>query len=291
MSERNQDFNYLWDGSNLETETKEIVQLLENLSLSADEKKNLLKKILIVEKRLYPYEDPDAYSVLLYQDMKCFFKKRLENFKKNGTIKENSKYIDVCIEGWRFRLTTDYIGSSVDWAQEAGISSSEIRNFLDITRKLGGHMFWPTQIKPPLDKLIDGKDGTINTCRGGEKGFYDRIDLTLFYLKEWYLNHEKGGGRLHNVFQKYAAWLKLFEDEDKEKSFQKFIDFFCLNDFVDETYQIRNLCYDDSEEEFLNAESRIYIPKTQEGYRKYIKNTNKCIEERNKKMWEIISET
>lgn len=88
-----------------------------------------------------------------------------------------------------FILSSDYIGPSIEQARSIGkLEDFEIKNFLRISRTLGGHIVWPRG---------DNMKPTINQVKGGEiilnsgYGFYDRIDWTIFLLKIYYFIIEK----------------------------------------------------------------------------------------------------
>ena len=136
-------------------------------------------------------------------------------------------------------LGADYIGPSVHWACEAGMTAEHIGKFLETTRTFGGHIIWPRWIGIPKRKGEYGYEfisdfKSINILRGGEKGFYDRIDLTLFDLKEWYLEQTC---KLKLTYDKNKIWLEQFVD------FEGFVNFFKLNDYVcKKEYKIKNLC-------------------------------------------------
>ena len=290
MSGRNRDFNYMWE-CNQKAPFAEIVR-------RRIEEKN-------------SYQDTELYSLELYQDIKSFFSKKalpnqnyefhfvtqeecqeygLGHFCEDGIIKAG-RYFLVMLVTHRisrkeqiFLMGSDYIGASIWWAYQAGLSYVQIGDFLKVSRQFGGHLLWPVQIREKGKENITGTGGTINQRKGGEKGFCDRIDLTLCDLKQWYSDAKHEKGKLKNIYNKYQPWLDLFQD------FNGFVEFFCLNDNFcqkdGENYQIKNLRYGEQRNEYLTT--ILDIPDTPEGYLNYVKNVNKCIEERNKTMWEII---
>lgn len=150
------------------------------------------------------YIDPDEKSKILYDDLFTFYNgmvtpnnfqiisKKVVQRTKNAKswyelvieIKKDSKIIA------QIGLGADYIGPSVYWGFNAGLCNDEIKSFLLKSRVFGGHIVWPRWIgiinsSGSFDFVENFQ--TMNLSRGGEKGFYDRIDLTLFDLKEWYL--------------------------------------------------------------------------------------------------------
>lgn len=215
--------------------------------------------------------DPDRFSKKLYDDLiKAFFMNRgainkIQQFdlrdgddaKKNDTNwtqylslnkndpecfnKDVSKQPPFSTIGWKnYLMSADYIGPSVYWAEKRDCSKETILNILNIGRTIGGHIVWPR-----------GKGETVNQARGGDKTFYDRIDWTLFVLKE-YCECQKDKRAVEKLIQqkypqietnrytkvldaidRYSEWFSEFEE------FPVFCDWFLLKDsFVNESYDI-----------------------------------------------------
>jgi hypothetical protein len=206
------------------------------------------------------YIDPDSRCKKLYEDLSLYYnglKLPNGNYIESVKIKERNKgrkncfyelIINILKEEKETKtiiaqigLGVDYIGPSIYWACEAGMTSREIGTFLQTTRTIGGHIVWPRWIGTPNKNGQTGYEfiedfKSINVSRGGEKGFYDRIDLTLFDLKEWYLERMC---KLQFTYDKNKIWLEQFVD------FKNFINFFKLDCFVcveEEEYKIKNLC-------------------------------------------------
>lgn len=163
-------------------------------------------------------KDPDKCSKQLYDDIeKIFFsKERLDSLKLNSIKNKcknfkNRDFYTLFIDD-KYRLSSDYIGASVYWAEQAGLADKEIVEYLKISRTIGGHMVFPR-----------GQGTTVNQARGGENSYYDRFDLTLFALKEWYSSNTNT--KIGSVIEKYSSWFKLFE------SLRDFVEFFRLEEF------------------------------------------------------------
>lgn len=190
-----------------------------------------------------------------------------------------------------FILSSDYIGPSIEQARLIGeLEDFEIKNFLRISRTLGGHIVWPRG---------DNMKPTINQVKGGEiisnsgYGFYDRIDWTLFLLKIYYYFIEKSEDprfdkykekihmsfeginitendnrcfwALFGAFNRAKKWFENFE------TFKNFCDFFLLkNNFVDNNYNVLELTS--------------YFPIKPVNYGEYIKNNIRAISRRNQRM-------
>jgi hypothetical protein len=275
----NKDFNYL----NLKMDSKDVIQTFpQNFNMSRE-----------------AYKDPDTWNRELYKDIaqKFFNNKILPNGNKIK-IRE-IKFLDYPtkfgyqIEQYELRveiynplnelvmtvgLGSDYIGPSRGWGEGAGLTDTEIIDFLKISRKFGGHIVFPRWITFPNNKKpIFGS--TINMCRGGKGGLYDRFDLTLLDLKNWYCEKSSYLVRSYN---KYRLWLEQFV------TFEKFIVFFQLQDFLSEDLgSIKNLIsfengkYDYFSENEVVSKSNKIIPKEHNDYLKYVNGSNTVLEQRN----------
>ncbi|HFR5337128.1 TPA: hypothetical protein ACHW1H_000965 [Streptococcus agalactiae] len=154
---------------------------------------------------------------------------------------------------------------------------------MSISRTIGGHILFPR----------GGKLVTINQARGGEpkirngiyKGYYDRFDLTLYAIKEWFVGNNNS--KIDYAIENYHEWFELFFDDDNWKNgFENFIEFFKLEGFICEQNKIIDLIKSDLENNqvvFLDKED-ILIASTEEEYIRYMKNLNIIILERSKKI-------
>ena len=155
--------------------------------------------------------------------------------------KDESKQPPFSTIVWNNHLmSADYIGPSIYWAEKCGCSKETFLNILNVGRTIGGHIVWPR-----------GKGETVNQARGGDKTFYDRIDWTLFVLKEYCECQKDKQAAVKLIQQKYpqietnrytevldaierySDWFREFEE------FPIFCDWFLLRDsFVNESYDI-----------------------------------------------------
>ena len=215
--------------------------------------------------------DPDRFSKILYDDLiEVFFMdlgaiNKIQQFnmrdsddpKKNNAswtqyfslnkydpeyfTKDEYKQPPFFTLVWKnFFLSADYIGPSVNWAEQRECSRETILNIMNVGRTIGGHIVWPR-----------GKGETVNQARGGDKAFYDRIDWTLFVLKAYYeckRNNVVASGFVRQKYpqiephryklvldaiERYSEWFSEFDD------FPDFCDRFLLIDsFVNESYEI-----------------------------------------------------
>jgi len=218
-------------------------------------------------------KDPDKSSKQLYDDVKEIFftRKQLDCLKLH--IIENKcqnfgkgDFYTLFIDGGKYKLSTDYIGASVHWAQKAGLSDAEIVEYLKVSRTIGGHIVFPR-----------GKKITVNQVRGGEKSYYDRFDLTLLAIKKWYSN--EFDLKINDVIEIYKDWFSLFG------TFDKFIAFFKLEDFIHKG-SIIDLIHSDLGEGVIRTlnEEKIEIPCQKEGYKRYFNNSNLIIKRRTEKL-------
>lgn len=191
-----------------------------------------------MERYAKDYNDPDACCNELYLDLLEIYKKK---FAKLGfeLSKSDGEYI-LWMEKDHvsYTMSSDFIGPSRASARDAGISNIEVGEYLRKTRVIGGHTLWPVQYRENDRNTIvlTGRGGTINTQRGGNKGFCDRIDCTLYDLKNYYATvHGQDFKYKIGAFEKYKNWLLLFDN------FEFFIDFFYLNDFCDSDYRVYDL--------------------------------------------------
>lgn len=217
-------------------------------------------------------KDPDKCSKQLYDDIeKIFFsKERLGKLGLNSIENKcqnfgNGDFYTLFIDGGNHRLSSDYIGASVYWAKQAGLSDKDIVKYLKNSRTIGGHMVFPR-----------GQGETVNQARGGKDSYYDRFDLTLLAIKKWYLNDDS---KIKDAIENYRDWFALFG------TFDEFISFFRLEGFI-YNKSIIDLVSSDLKKGLiipLNRED-ICIPNEKEKYKRYFNNSNKIIDDRTEKL-------
>lgn len=106
-----------------------------------------------------------------------------------------------------------------------------VARWIWITRTIGGSFIWAIQ-----------KWGTwqsvYNRERGVNRYIQDRVDLTLFEVMKYFKKELDVGDVLFKELQRNQSmktWLDHFG------TFKTFVDFFMLNQFVDETYMPKNI--------------------------------------------------
>ena len=160
------------------------------------------------------YSDPDRVGKHLYDDMEIYYKNVFYNTELKACGTKNQwylKYDDIYIH----ELSIDYIGPSRKDAyryldKEEIIKDEIIRDFLFVSRTIGGHVFWPAH-------RID-KRNTINQIKGAP-GVYDRIDIVLAELQNVCKNNFEDGEALYSkslyqAFQRYKFFFEMFNNLD-----------------------------------------------------------------------------
>jgi hypothetical protein len=92
----------------------------------------------------------------------------------------------------------------------------------DLGSTIGAYIIFPAN-------QIDRKH-TINQARGILRKIDDRFDLTLECIRRFYLKEDSP---LQETLDRYSDFFRLFD------SFQNYVDFFLLNDLVDENGAVR----------------------------------------------------
>ena len=103
--------------------------------------------------------------------------------------------------------------------------------YLHKTNTSGGFIVFPKHDKP-----------TVNTARGGgAANFRDRFDLAMECIRRYYEYLETGNEKdnpLFDALNKDEAFFEMFG------SFKNYIDFFCLQDWVNDNYEVLDLLGD-----------------------------------------------
>jgi hypothetical protein len=139
------------------------------------------------------------------------------------------------------------------------LSESEKEKFQQKARTIGGHIVFPAHKKEGF---------TINQARGVNRKISDRFDLTLECFKRYYVNEENP---LTSTLKQYSDFFKLFKD------FKGYIDFFMLQDFIENNGAIKfSLPFDNFK--------RSALPENKNEYLSYMESTIELIDKRNERI-------
>lgn len=207
--------------------------------------------------------DPDMDSPKLYRAHKFLWSKMLPCGKAFDLEVVGSIYGRLLLKSDFGNLSSDricphfvgkYRGKFDRW-----LPDSEREELKYKVRTIGGHIVFPAHKK---------NGSTINQARGVNPLICDRFDLTLECIRRFY---QKEQSPLYDTFIRYKNFFDLFVD------FNGYIDFFMLQDFIDEKQQINfSLPFDDF--------NRSALPLTVEEYKQYKACTIDLVNNRNKRL-------
>lgn len=165
------------------------------------------------------YLDPDAHSVKLYRDLYALWHgKELPDGK--GRFDLGRMEGCMLVRGSE-RFSSDYIGPSATEAFIQKVEDAKMGEIIKRCRTIGGHIIWPSHAN------------SINQNKGK---IYDRMDIALAELKDYYANplgRAKYSTGLREAYKQDGKWLAQFG------SFEGFCEFFLMvGSFVDEKYDI-----------------------------------------------------
>ena len=210
-------------------------------------------------------KDPDAYSPTLRSYHRFLWSKQLPIGERLEIEEMNSTLIyRFNMQSLKFgsdSISNSYIGAKKIAHLDGLISQAELEEFRDKGSTIGGYLIFPSERE-------DGRM-TINGARGFNRKIADRFDLTLECIRLHYQRLEHPlqntlGSPINNFF------FSLFKD------FQGYVDFFLLQDLVDNSYERVN---------FFTATKTAFagspIPDTATEYRAYKKATLEFVRQRN----------
>ena len=214
---------------------------------------------LIFKDKITPGLDPDSHSPTLKEYHKIIWSKqplpcgqffdlsdehpRAYLYHKSD-LGEFSLSSDAILHSYLYVNTKNDIGckkywpdiidkkEDVDYAYKSRWSGIEIRDqlhkkdieeFWRTVSNISGYILFPSY-------KVDNKD-TINMARGKDQKICDRFDLTLECIRLFYEGEQNP---LSDTLQRYELFFKkLF------KSFKGYVDFFLLQDLVDDDYKVK----------------------------------------------------
>ncbi len=218
--------------------------------------------------------DPDRWSPTLQEYHRIVWSKCLPNGKQFALEKVNQNRLYHKSELGAFYLSSDVaLYGFIRKCEKlefvlAQVTETELAKFRQLTiNTFGGTILWPSI-------RIDNKM-TINGARGFNRLISDRLDLTLECIRRYYLGDKSP---LYNVLRRYSSFFDLFG------SFKGYINFFYLQDFIDENEQIKFSIP-------FNGFNRPALPQTIEEYLGFKNHTTNLINNRNKRIIERIKKS
>ena len=213
--------------------------------------------------------DPDQHSKTLKRYHKSLWSKHLPSGELL-VLADNVRTRYLVFNGTEgdHYLTSDSIANS--YSHQRGkivsvinqIEPALIEDFRTLNSTIGASILFP-------GNRIDGQV-TINAQRGFNHYIADRFDLTLECIRRHYLHIESP---LSPVLTRYDAFFKLFGD------FQGYVDFFLLNDLVNNQY---------SEVLFFTRDEPLFVtsplPKDVSSYLVYREGSMSFVRLRNKRI-------
>jgi hypothetical protein len=148
------------------------------------------------------------------------------------------------------------------------IPPEESEAFRSIGYTIGGMMVWTC--------VPQNGQKTMNVARGFNQKIADRMDLTLECIRRYYLGEDSP---LFNTISAYKSYFDLFTD------FKGFVDFFLLQDMVNDDYSEIKFFMDFDD---FNGAS---VPSDLETYFEYRKRTIDWIQGRNQRIADVYNAT
>ena len=258
------------------------------------------------------YNDPDSVRMIdgkpkvqnteYYKDICGFLSFREENFIKEKNFIKSEPYTYVSDGGLievkkenehQFYLKTDQFGFCIPF-QNKGIYDSYLGNTdnkdriefvkdcIAMTRSIGGSFLWA--LEEDGDRI--NLNPTVNYQRGDLRKQQDRVDLTLWLIKNNYK-----GGRIKSLGKpKISEWLKHFG------SFETYVDFFGFNGFVNDNYipwSIVNSDFENNKKEEIkdpSEERKAFLGlKSPDDIKQVLNNVCLLIHERSEKIEDYVN--
>jgi hypothetical protein len=211
--------------------------------------------------------DPDASSPTLRRYHQLLWSKPLPSgvpFLLDATTP--GAYLHHLSPLGEFWLSSDAVMATLrkKLAGRIEIPEEELEEFNRIGYTIGGMMIWPS-------KKVGGAL-TINGARGLDRSIADRFDLTLECIRRYYLAEPGPTGLLSRALARYPEFFALFGN------FEGFVDFFLLQDLVDEATS--TVKFFTPFEDLTTSP----LPGTLDAYRRYRERSIEFIEARNRRI-------
>lgn len=171
--------------------------------------------------------DPDSTSPTLRSYHKMLWSKQLPNGEYfELTDKKRGAYLFHKSRLGEYYLGSDAITHSYrNHKRKIWLTRqipNEVEELFDTGSTIGAYTLFP-------NKRVDGKH-TINQARGVNSYIDDRFDLTLECIRLFYIGQQNP---LYDTFLRYKDFFDLFEN------FNGYINFFLLNDLIDDNGKIQ----------------------------------------------------
>ncbi len=213
--------------------------------------------------------DPDADSLKLYNIHIVLWNQKLAdkeilnleylNKSKSRLILKTNLTDNLSSDRMCPHFVGKYNGKFDSW-----LNHSDKEKLQHKVRTIGGHIVFPAHRKNGF---------TVNQARGVNRKISDRFDLTLECIKRFYIKEESP---LTNAINRYSDFFELF------KNFKGYIEFFMLQDFINEDDSIK-FCLP-----FDNFK-RSALPDNKEEYESYMYETIELIDLRNRRILNRMS--
>ena len=209
-------------------------------------------------------KDPDQHSLTLKRYHAELWTKPLSDGRQL-TMLDQGSYL-IASDGRRqIPVSSDNIVATFEaWKRNKLIveqTSQDVLTAIDnVDWRIGSEIIFPSELR--------GGTQTINRARGWHRKISDRFDLTLECIARWYRGEDSP---LADVFDRYDDFFEWFGD------FWGYVDFFLLQDFVDDKYQVNILTdFDDFQTSPL--------PQTVEQYTAYLQGLTNTLTLRAKRI-------
>ena len=172
-----------------------------------------------------PNRDPDQHSSTLRLYHKLLWSKTLPNGQVlDLSDKVSGKYLYHKSNLGEFNLTSDSIIHSYKNTVRMKnvldqIPRQDIQDIYNSFQTIGGYTVFPGGVRKGYQ--------TINQARGCNQKVVDRFDITLECIRRYYREEDNP---LNETLKRYSSFFKLFVN------FQSYVDFFLLQDLVDNNY-------------------------------------------------------
>ena len=212
-------------------------------------------------------QDPDAHSPTLKLQHQLLWSKPLPSGVLFDLQPKPGKYLIHNSPLGGFHLSSDSISHSLREQKRMQviieqIPASELDDFQLVGSTIGARILFP-------GNRIDGQ-ATINAARGFSSKINDRFDLSLECIRLHYLGQSNP---LQTTFNLYSEFFDIFE------SFERYVEFFLLQDLVNETFrEVKFFLPHDSS---FEGSPR---PDSVDSYMQYKKNTIDFVKARNKRI-------